>query len=670
MVETREKKKMRTESEWLDETPQILKTRTTSVTVAISDRSRGAVIQTALDDVPVPVQFDEVARRLVEKGYAAPKVLLSRSVLKHKIKVTSAPSKYIPGVGGQINADQPLLHFYHQVYLPAITADKDRLFPAVKPVSQPAKYVSEAKIIHGRVEVGGVKVRFHRTVRVPDNDKTHALPPDLGPFKLFNVADSAHKLPRTVLAQGGAFISMYQREAMWMSFKPEDASCAVKISVGGLNALTGLPQNEPSKGKQQDYLAINDKNGQLWLDGISTAPGVVRQFVAMPLGKGYTVEGQLTGREDVGGIQIDVFKRYPTTVSFTMDSKAYDIYQTPRQIGLRNGTVMHMVDLRKDERDQILRAGESAYTASPNIMFESLDSKGLIIAVQTLTGKTIAIHAASSDSIANIKAKIQDKEGIPPHDQRLIFCGKQLADGHVCSDYGIETGDVVYLAMSLRGGGYGPDELDIMAGFAAGGRISQKINRDPLPITAYDQVNPTRLHISVINAAHFTAVTGLPSPPSPIDFSTYADLGLPWYTLYDEKIPAADNDTSYLSGVASIAQLDRERTAAGSSAGTQAKCGHCRDEMATFRLQPCGHELCDHCGRAGSKCASCKRAVVRRKRFAAPMATPGCEDEDGVEADGATLDERIVQLERSSKEHKVSSFRLKSNGVSGLCGRA
>eukprot|EP01084_Bolivina_argentea_P077346 140278_1 len=214
------------------------------------------------------------------------------------------------------------------------------------------------KILH----IGDARIEFQRTLRIPDDNKTYPLPPSLGAFEIAKVQDHMNSdgLPDKWKKRKGCIIPMWQKEAMWINFSC-NKPCAVKVGVGKINAVTGKEwksRNLTMNIDEQNYCAIPK---QLWLDGVNCGDGYIRQFVAMPLGKGYTIEHQVKKMvnekekqkdkiesdkgdnsnnevmipddiydadedekkeeifEDVGGIQFEVFPRFDENVHLSVN---------------------------------------------------------------------------------------------------------------------------------------------------------------------------------------------------------------------------------------------------------------------------------------------------------------------------------------------------------------
>ncbi len=246
-------------------------------------------------------------------------------------------------------------------------------------------------------------IKFMRTIRVPDNTDDSKLPPGLGEFRLFKTLDFAAKLPADMTAQHGVFFAMHQHEAMWVDFKANHPFM-IKMYAGGINVVSGEHSVETIETKMrrlnligegksiQDYVVVP---GQMWIDGFAVAPGVVRQFVATPLGMGYSVEAQLTGQETVGGLQFEITPSLPVRRRVSISYRAW--------------------------QSSINRCYRPTSDDNP--------SDGYSVEVKTFTGKTIYINCSCSDTVDTFMECICDMEDIPVDQQRLLFQGRQMERG-------------------------------------------------------------------------------------------------------------------------------------------------------------------------------------------------------------------------------------------------
>ena len=176
----------------------------------------------------------------------------------------------------------------------------------------------------------GVRINFQRTLRLPDDGQTYHLPPGLGNFPLRHIEDYDLGDNEHLKKRGGVVMPMFQADALWLNFDTinetgeEDYPIAMKIGTGKVCAVSGDGWVSTLNRDPQDYVVVPE---QPWIDGYNTGKDIVKQFVAAPLGQGYTVEEQLKSEADTGGLQIQVFP---------MKREFYDQLNAPKQLIAEN----------------------------------------------------------------------------------------------------------------------------------------------------------------------------------------------------------------------------------------------------------------------------------------------------------------------------------------------
>jgi hypothetical protein len=159
------------------------------------------------------------------------------------------------------------------------------------------------------ITAGGLHISFERTLKLPNDGKGYPLPPSLGAFPIYQVADYIDRVPKEWCERGGYFIPMYQREAMWLNFS--GATNALIVNIGAENALTRKGVSDKLENEEQNYIVTPS---QPWLDGFNSEEGLLRQFMARPLGQEQQKE-QFSTKNDWTGVNFVVYTAKPGLLS-------------------------------------------------------------------------------------------------------------------------------------------------------------------------------------------------------------------------------------------------------------------------------------------------------------------------------------------------------------------
>lgn len=339
------------------------------------------------------------------------------------------------------------------------------------------------------------KFSFHRTLRVPETGQKHQLPADLGALPIHRIEDYADKVPAHWLEDGGLFIPLYQKEAMFIQFEGNTSYPSIaKVCVGRINAVTGGPFNENLNEHKQDYVLIPH---QKWLDGINMGNGIVRQFVAMPLGQGYTVEAQLTDEETFGGFQLILYP--PKEGRFSERDLGID-----SRIKIPEPTKISKKEEKIEENSTAQKTPLDTVSAKPKL----------------------EPGATQIDD-----AKTATPPPIPAHEKMTLGSSPAV----------------------LMSPAAGPG-----MGIAAGGNIQQQIYPDIFGALTWNADSRRVISIRLVNSITYKTITGFDPPPSPITPDLYQKSGYQWFSYFDENLGSVQG-SKLLSRVQTVEEIERRR---------------------------------------------------------------------------------------------------------------
>ena len=326
----------------------------------------------------------------------------------------------------------------------------------------------------------GIEIEFKRTLRVEEDRFDRSLPPDLGNFKVRHIEDIDLGKKEYLKKRGGVLIPMSGPDALWLNFRLKyrdknrdidlTSPVALKVAAGKICAVSGKTWKQGLSSKSQNYVVIPD---QPWLDGFKDKLGSVRQFVAAHLGDGLTVEEKVTGKAEVGGIQIEAYPLKEEYYNKLINERAKEYSADPHNYIISP----HQRPDRKVRR------------SSYEIRNKILNRKGPGI----LEGPYIHEHM---------------EEPLPDYPEEGL-----VNAGETSKKYEYDIPDI---------------------GLAPGGNIIQEIYRDRFGSECWDTKKSLRCFVTLANELQWMGITGEKPPVSPISPSDYKAHNVKWHDHYGE----------------------------------------------------------------------------------------------------------------------------------------
>jgi hypothetical protein len=481
------------------------------------------------------------------------------------VTITEAQSSYNLRDGYKINLRETLVHFYN------------RRFPRERTKAELLKgATSSIFVTDGSNQLD---IHFKRAPRVPEDGNVYQLPPPMENFPLLSAHAFEKTLPDSMRVKGGLFFPMFQREALLLAFTSQYSNknqFAIRVFAGSINAVSGTAAGTSSAAGQQDYLITPS---QQILSGFCFEVNESKQFVAMPIGDGYTLEKQITGEELIGGIQLEIAPRYRDTALFgrlTLDPQTkveprhlecalIGLFSSPEKLGLRAGQQIFMKDYGDDdlydfnmnysldlqvypELNKLSRPTfvhelfdgpwSGKYGTSSSLLIEPITPITLYVDINS-NGSKLKDFTLKCSQLATLsdvkKAIVEFRLKYKPDFLSIEINGQRHGDEDLILDdlclgtsakVSVQSEGVAMRPRFAAGGADIPRIFDAIytpgweIGLSAGGSVKQGLVQDTNP-EIWDWESSRLINVQILNTVTFRAVTGLHPPLTPISFDFY-----------------------------------------------------------------------------------------------------------------------------------------------------